>query len=228
MQYPLLYYTQLLSKCQELFFERITTTKIVLDIWSIFSYNICMNLEINDFLDTLKSGTTNAWEVSKFYPWQRQGNKEKGVTGENFVSHILESKGYTKGSGGGGSSSYDLVFNGIHIEVKCSFAMKKAGEIYYDMFKWQHIGINKNWDYIAFVGINPELELNCRIRRGWRDNPEEVNLLWFSKSDILQFVNAGYLTIQQGGQSSSNDDYWTTASFFKDIDYGKNYKKIPF
>ena len=187
-----------------------------------------MKLEIDDFLKTLNKSVTDTWQLSKFYNWQSQGNKEKGVTGEKFVASVLSSNGYTQNTGGGGSSSYDLRFSDKRIEVKTSFAMKNAGTIVYDMFKWQHIGIHKNWDYIAFLGINPESSLNCRIRRGWRANPQEVNLLWFSKDDILQFIKAGLLTIQQGGQASDNDDYWTIASFFKEIEYGQDYRSIPF
>ena len=186
-----------------------------------------MNFDISKFLSTLDGTEQDAWRKSKFYAWQSQGNKQKGITGENMIAEYLTDAGYINDKQGGGSASYDLCFNGVKIEVKTSFAMKDKGTIVADKFKWQHVGIDKDFDYIVFLGINAEQDL-MKVRRGWREDIEEVNILWFSKKDIEKFISEGSMTIQQGGASSDNDDYWTSANFFKEINYGKDYKEIPF
>jgi hypothetical protein len=182
---------------------------------------------VNEFLEQLDtSPVTDNWRLSRWNIWQKQGNKKKGKTGENLIEHYLEAKKYENNHAGGASLDFDLQFNEHNIEVKTSFALKTKGEIIHDNFKWQHIGMHKNWEYIVFIGINPEVPLG-RVRRGWRADPKELNVLWFTKEQISTFCEQGLMTPQQGGLNGGNDDWWTTTPFFKTINYGKDYENIP-
>ena len=75
-----------------------------------------MNFDISKFLSTLDGTEQDAWRKSKFYAWQSQGNKQKGITGENMIAEYLTDAGYINDKQGGGSASYDLCFNGVKIE----------------------------------------------------------------------------------------------------------------
>jgi len=182
---------------------------------------------VDEFLDQLNGEeVADKWLLSRYNYWQKQGNKAKGITGEKFIEYMLTFK-YENDHTGGASMAYDLCFNGNKIEVKTSFANKQKGIIKHDNFKWQHIGMHKDWDYIVLIGINPEEELG-HVRRGWRDNPQEVNIVWLSRKQVEDFIKQGLITPQQGGQDGGNDDWWTIPSFFKDINYGYDFYEVPF
>ena len=185
-----------------------------------------MNHLINEFLDTIVVDTTDGWETSKFNAWQKQGNKAKGTTGENYIKYFLDTQGYLNVVKVGGCRDHDLKSDSQNIEVKTSFAMKNDGKIIHDSWKFQHIGFHKDWEYIVFIGINPPLSMG-RVRRGWRDNPKDFNVAWFTREQLENFRNEELLTPQQGGKKGENDDWWTTGSFFKDINYGVGYENIP-
>ncbi len=185
-----------------------------------------MTTLINEFLETIPDSSSDAWNESRWKHWARQGNKAKGKTGEDYIALLLSRKGYKNLFVGGGCKDYDLHFNIGKIEVKTSFAQQKDGVIIQDMFKWQHIGLEKDWDYIAFIGVNPEAYL-CRSRRSWRTDDEQHFILWFTKKEIKEFIDRGLITPQAGGQGSGNDDFWTSNSFLKIINYGKEYRNIP-
>ena len=187
-----------------------------------------MNSLIDKFLKTIPSVTTDPWQASKFRDWQKQTNKLKGNTGENYIKFVLETEGFSIDSVGG-SEDHDLIDTntGLKIEVKTSFAAKVSGKplINSDGFIFQHIGLHKDWDWLAFVGINHENPAYRHVRRGWREETEDVVVRFVSREKFEEWVREGLFKPQQGGESGGNDDWWSTSTFFKDTNYLADYTK---
>lgn len=187
-----------------------------------------MDSLINKFLKTLTPVTNDPWQVSKFKDWQKQTNKLKGKTGEDFIKVLLEAEGCSIDSVGG-SEDHDLIdtTTGLKIEVKTSFAAKASGKslINSDGFIFQHIGLHKEWDWLVFVGINHEDPAYRHIRRGWREETEDVVVRFIPREKFEELVREGFFKPQQGGKSGGNDDWWSTATFFKDTNYLADYTK---
>jgi hypothetical protein len=171
------------------------------------------------------SKAENPWRASKFFLWQELAAKSKGTMGELLVSYELEALGIEVAPMGH-QQSIDLhdVTNNIKIEVKTSFAKREKGICIRDLFLWQHIQVDKPWDIIALIGINPELEDLSRARRGWREELEAVNILYIGRKDMEDIIANGYLTSQSGGKGSTNDDATISNQWFRYIEYGKNHK----
>jgi len=187
-----------------------------------------MNYLIDKFLKTTTINTTGSWKNSKFFDWQQAGNKAKGTTGENFIKHLLDTQGYSDVVSVGGSADHDLKFDSQNIEVKLSFANRdESGEIVHDKFTWNHIGFLKNWEHIVFIGLNPPLS-EGRVRGNWRDNSEELNVMWFTREQLEKLCDEGLIARQQGGKKGNNDDWMAGGTFFKKINYGAEYENIPF
>jgi hypothetical protein len=183
-------------------------------------------IEVDKFLKSIKLEEECPWHTSKFYSWQKSGNKVKGIIGEDLLEKCILPDYNIKVEKVGGSADHDLIdtTNGLNIEVKTGFALKTNGLISSDKFMWQHIGLHKNWDILVFIGVNHEDTTKMHIRRGWRNNPESLVIRFIPKKDIRLLIDRGYLKKQQGGQSGSNDDWMTGTNLLRDTEYLKNYE----
>lgn len=130
--------------------------------------------------------TNNPWVGTPLERYYSLDPKNKGSQGEKIASAILTYLGYNVQPPI--NTGHDRLINGVKTEIKFSAASKRN-------FNWQftfnHIGFEKDWDNIIFVGINGDL--NIHIVKYTKDNlPKEL------------------LNHQQGGSKSNNDDFMST------------------
>lgn len=148
----------------------------------------------------IKENLDDLWRGTFLQGYRYMGNKQKGVFGELFALEYLKSKGFKVNGRQNNDTDYDLLVEGLRVEVKFSVALtetnKKTGvqRLVKDKFMMNHIGIGKDYDRILFIGINPIFK--------------ESRIVWFDKKDIKKSINNDeYFDSQQGGKKSDNDDY---------------------
>ena len=162
----------------------------------------------------------DAWSTSRYSEWQKLPNKMKGTRGEQFINVHLQSEGVAS-EHLGGTEEPDLLINGtIPVEVKTGFAQRDKGKIKIDSFIFNHLGLQKEWDYAVFLGINPEnTNPFAHVRRGWRSDYSELNICVLSKEEVIDLIEAGIFYHQQGGKEGGNDDYMSKDAFNKMYNY---------
>ena len=123
------------------------------------------------------------------------GAKQKGLYGEIYARILLEesNKVVAKGTNYG----HDYIVDGHKTEVKFSVTQTDniTKDIIIDTFMMNHIGQEKDWDRLLFIGINPCLS--------------DRRVFWFTKSDVEKCIELGYLKRQSSGEDGDNDDYMT-------------------
>ena len=182
-----------------------------------------MALKIEDYQDLLDDiQPEHLWAGSKWEHFIKCSNQMKGRFGERIVMRDLKAQGWA--SQVNSSPEFDiLVEDKYRLEVKigASRKMRAAKTITVDSMQWQHLDISSNKsDMFAFVGINPDV--NYVIRRGWREEFDELFILYFTYQQLVDLakdkVNK-YLYQQYNGVI-------TGKNFLPLIDFGKDYKKF--
>lgn len=174
-------------------------------------------LSDSSLTDYIKSNIADEWHgtVLQGYPWL--GSKQKGVFGELFSDQFLLERNFIVSHST--NSDHDRVVNGIKTEIKFSAALtetnKKTGikRRIKDKFMMNHIGIEKDWDRLIFIGINP--------------NVDESRIVFFEKEDIKKIINnKDYFRKQAGGDAAENDDYMSSAGSLKKLIFSNFAKSL--
>jgi hypothetical protein len=166
---------------------------------------ITKTLSNPDLLYYIQDNLEDLWRGTVLQGYRYMDNKQKGVFGEKFAEQYLRDLNFTVTGRTGGNVDYDLVINGLKVEVKFSVTQthtdKKTGEkrLIKDRFLINHVGVGKDYDRLLFIGINPIFT--------------ESRIVWFDKKDIKEIVNnKDYFGYQQGGNKAENDDYMSGSS----------------
>lgn len=114
--------------------------------------------------------------------------KAKGVKGEKIAEAILTNLGYVVEKTHINNGPFDRFVNGKKTEIKFSLASQRN----YDWrFTFNHIGFDKDWEQIIFVGINGDLD---------------IHIVKYNKDEIPMNL----LSRQQGGKNGNNDDFMSS------------------
>lgn len=139
-----------------------------------------------DCPELFKCETNNPWAETPLEQYYALDPKKKGAQGEKIASTILTHLGYDIKPRT--SVGNDILVNGVKTEIKFSAASKRN-------YKWQftfnHIGFEKDWDQIIFVGVNGDLN---------------IHISKYNKNELTK----QFLSHQQGGSKSNNDDFMST------------------
>jgi len=152
---------------------------------------------------------TESW-VSKTFPlYFNKPNKAKGTYGEEFFAELMSNEDYTRI---GNTEDHDGILNGKKVEIKFSMASNKQGIGVYDSFTFNHIGIDKKWDLLVLIGVNPPQHL-CHYRRG-STHDEDIRMYVISKEDLVNqlddLLENKLISKQAGGAAGTSDDYMVT------------------
>ena len=148
-------------------------------------------LEYADLLAEVED--SNPWAGTPCEKLYTMPTARAGAVGEMIAEKLLADLGHEVAPRT--SAGHDRVVDGIKTEIKFSLASRRN---YDRQFTFNHIGLNKDWQQIVFIGVNGDGEL-CVARYA----KESLPLSLFVK--------------QQGGHYSANDDYMI---------YGKNSTKL--
>ena len=139
-----------------------------------------MGTNVTNYLNSLAN---NPWEGTIMEGYYALNPASKGSKGESVVEEILKSLGHTvkprKNAG------HDRIVNGVKTEIKFALAVERNCD-YRCMFN--HIGMEKDWDEIILCCVNGDLD---------------IKMVSFTKEDFP----IDLCSRQQGGNSSSNDDF---------------------
>lgn len=140
--------------------------------------------DYGDFISTLPDD--NPWQGTPFERFYNFPPKKKGVAGEEIVKQMLSRDGHEvkKRTNAG----HDAIVDGIKTEIKFSLATERN---YDGKFTFNHIGINKDWEQIIFVGVNGDGNMHVAL---------------FQKENLPLYL----FTRQSGGNHLSNDDWMIT------------------
>lgn len=152
-------------------------------------------MKIDVFSELFKVENLNPWKDTPLEDFYLLSPKAKGVKGEEIVSAILKQQNYEICPRT--NNGHDIILNNVKTEIKFSLASKRNCDW---QFTFNHIGFEKDWDQILFVGVNGDCELKMSL---------------YSKKDVPLHL----LSKQQGGKEGQNDDYMCV---------GLNSKKILF
>ena len=146
-------------------------------------------------------------------PWEQYpllGAKQKGGMGELLVEMMLKDHGNNVESPT--NPGHDRRVNKKKIEIKFSLAnsnSKKDGRLIDpDSFTFNHIGLEKDWEILLLVGVNPD-EDNPNIRQSDHTGWTSTRVFYVHKKDLVKHMQSQspVLKRQQGGKKGSNDDY---------------------
>lgn len=138
------------------------------------------------------------WVDSQYKGYVYMSPKQKGEFGEIFTEKLLKNQGFSVKAAETSTSGYDRWVNEKKCEIKFSLATrnnKNKGNINKDSFIINHVSKDKDWDFLLFIGINPE--------------PKDIRIIWFKKEDFREHYSTCF-NVQQGGKKIDNDDYMCT------------------
>ena len=138
--------------------------------------------------ELFKCDTGNPWAGTPLESYYAAHPKKKGVLGENITEAILTKLGYKVENRT--NAGNDRLVNGITTEIKFSAATDRN---YNWQFTFNHIGFEKDWDQIIFCGVNGDLN---------------IHISKYTKDELTK----QYLSNQQGGKKSNNDDFMSTGT----------------
>lgn len=138
-------------------------------------------VECADWLE--KFSCENPWAGTPFEKIYTMPIAKLGAIGEAFAKQYLENKGNTIEHRL--NVGHDCLVNGVKTEIKFSLASNRN---YNGYFTFNHIGLDKDWEQIFFIGVNGDGEIYTAMFQ-----KDALPLHLFYK--------------QQGGKNSHNDDY---------------------
>ena len=101
---------------------------------------------------------TSKWTGATLEPFRQVANTNRGDIGEEFIFRYLSNSGIAVGKGASRIEEWDLEIDGLKFEVKT------ASEDRSGSFQFNHIRLDRNYDYLLCLGIRPE-EI---LFNGWR------------------------------------------------------------
>ncbi len=101
---------------------------------------------------------TSKWFGATLEPFRQVANTNRGDIGEEFIFRYLSNSGITVGKGVSRIEAWDLEVGSLKFEVKT------ASEDRGGSFQFNHIRLDRNYDYLLCLGIRPE-EI---LFNGWR------------------------------------------------------------
>ena len=128
----------------------------------------------------------NPWADTPLETYYLLNPKAKGTQGEKIAEAILIKLGYEVKPRT--NSGNDRLVNNLKTEIKFSAASERNYEW---RFTFNHIGFEKDWDQIIFVGVNGDLS---------------IHIVKYDKDKLPKDL----LSHQQGGSKSKNDDFMCT------------------
>lgn len=144
--------------------------------------------------DYIKSKTQDPWKGTYYEGYLSLSNTQMGGFGEILVSKIMSK--YGSEIIPRINKEHDKIIDGYKTEIKFSLSMKK------DLFVFNHLACNKDWDRVILLGVNPK---------------NHFRMNWFHKKDFINHVNSNVCVFkhQQGGQKGKNDDYMFSSKYYK-------------
>ena len=118
------------------------------------------------------------WSGATLEPFRQVANTNRGDIGEDFIVRYLEHFGIAAAKSESRVHPWDLEIDGLKFEVKT------ASEDRSGSFQFNHIRLDRNYDYLLCLGVRPE-EI---VFNAWR------------KGDVSEGV-AGTLVRMAEGQS---------------------------
>lgn len=179
-------------------------------------YEIANQVSTQEFI---AENLCDPWVGTPFQGYKFLDNKQKGNFGELFVSNFFRDRGSKVEKSSKSNDSYDRKIDGYRVEIKFSIAHtdNKKKIVKPDCFTMNHVSVNKEWDRLLFVGINP-LYTYSHIK--FMNKKTFIDLLGCEE----EFKN--FFSSQQGGNNGGNDDYMSadkklyrllTSQYMKDI-----------
>ena len=101
---------------------------------------------------------TSKWSGATLEPFRQVANTNRGDIGEEFIFRYLSHSDITVGKGASRIEEWDLEIGSVRFEVKT------ASEDRSGSFQFNHIRLDRNYDYLLCLGIRPE-EI---LFNGWR------------------------------------------------------------
>ena len=98
------------------------------------------------------------WTGATLAPFRQVANTNRGDIGEEFISRYLTQAGIVVNRGESRIEAWDLEIGGLRFEVKT------ASEDRGGSFQFNHIRLDRNYDYLLCLAIRPE-EI---LFNGWR------------------------------------------------------------
>lgn len=151
-------------------------------------------LEDEIIKDLINSEQFNPWQGTPFEGYKQLNNVQKGNFGEKVVKIFMKNSGHIVEERKSITDGYDAIIDGIKTEIKFSLAQTDNVNkcIKPDTFVINHVSCGKDWDRLIFLGINLD---------------ESFYFKYFTKDEFIKHFKDTYFNTQQGGSSSSNDDY---------------------
>ena len=145
----------------------------------------------------IRGNIFDPWENTRFKGYVYLSPKQKGDFGERFTEKLLKMNNFDVKPAEKSTSGYDRFVNDKKCEIKFSLATrnKKENKLNKDSFIINHVSKDKDWDFLLFIGINPE--------------PSDIRIIWFKKEDFKNNCSVCF-HVQQGGKKIENDDYMCT------------------
>lgn len=160
---------------------------------SEISDNIFEIASSSKYRSYIEDHTVDPWIDTPFEGYVLMNNKHKGTYGEMLTCDLLKRMGFNVSDRL--NSDHDAIINNIKTEIKFSLAGTdhETYRIVENQFFMNHIAVQKDWERLVFLGINPNMQ---------------YKLLWFTKDDFKYLMESTNLfNVQQGGKDSGNDDY---------------------
>ena len=163
--------------------------------------------EIQEYI---KNCDSNNWRGTEFENYPTLDPKQKGGFGELIVEHILTTEGNIVKPPT--NTGHDRRVNGRKIEIKFSLESsnkKKDGKLIDpDSFTFNHIALEKDWETLILVGVNPDKDQENVRTTDYLSWPTQ-RICIIHKEDLRRYMTNPECVFkrQQGGKNSDNDDY---------------------
>tara|TARA_Y100000389_G_C17384010_1_gene475963 strand:+ start:443 stop:1219 length:777 start_codon:yes stop_codon:yes gene_type:complete len=170
----------------------------------IISPNQYYNLMFKDgYLQKyIEANISDPWTDTPFKGYVYMSPKQKGIFGEMYSEKILKYSGFDVKPATTSTSGYDRFVSIENNEKKCEIKFglatrdkKNNTKAVKDSFIMNHVSKDKEWDFLLFIGINPD--------------PNDIRIIWFKKEDFRNNHSVCF-NVQQGGAAINNDDYMCT------------------
>jgi len=161
--------------------------------------------------EDIKKQLHNNWDGTPFEDYPRLDPKQKGGLGEKYVEGLMVALGRTviDPTNPGHDRIIDLKKTEIKFSLANSMTKTDGKLIDPDLFTFNHIAAEKDWEEFIFLGINPELD-NPNIRAYAETWWPTHRLYTMCKEDFVSYLHSGRNAVfkkQQGGKKAHNDDY---------------------
>lgn len=150
----------------------------------------------------IEANICDPWKETKFKGYVYMSPKQKGNFGEMYSEKMLKLYGFDVKPAPTSTSGYDRIVSNQNNDKKCEIKFSLSTRdrrnntiAVKDSFIINHVSKDKEWDFLLFIGINPD--------------PNDIRIIWFKKEDFRNNHSVCF-NVQQGGASINNDDYMCT------------------